>query len=237
MEMDEKLMDSLTKSYEAMPIALKAVHEQLEKMNGFLGPLVAKQVAEEEAAKKKDEEEKLINRAVKSLKAQGYQISKAADIPVVKAESLITGEAKKLPTPPQSQEQEPLAKAEDEESEEDKKEDEKEKLDEKKAVETPVLEKKSEILDASAIEAIIKSAIAKAVPEIVESTLKKSGFTKAGFVTKSKNFGAGELPIVKSEVPTDRKEAVKALKNLSWAELTELESQVDSGKIDFPKIV
>ena len=216
-ELTQDQMEQLVKGYEAMPVALAAVTEQLNKMNSYLGSIERK-AQEEDEDEKKEKAEKVekakIEAAVKSL---------------VKGEALVTGEAEKIPTPPQKEEQDPIeagtasgkpnpgfSKAgsvppppEDEEEKED--------------------DKKEKVFDEMAV----KAMITKAVKEALGTEGVKLGMVKAGVQTKT--FGVSDTPIVKAAAsPITREDAVNELSKLSYRQLAQLEMDTKNGTTQLP---
>lgn len=241
MEIDEKMANAIAKGYENFPIALKAVSEQLEKMNGLLDHMVSKQKAEDDEEEKKATEDKLLQRAVKELKKQGIVVNKG--------EALVTSDPAKI-TPQKQQETQPVigkgngekeeeyeeVKANNDKEEEKKAEDgkeedkEKEGCEEVKAEDDEEEKKKDEYPD---VEKAIKSAVSGAV----EDYMKKMGWVKAGTVTsKPKNFGADNVDIVKSTGKVDKEKAIEDLSKLSWRQLTQMQNDVSSGRTTFPNV-
>jgi hypothetical protein len=247
MEIDQRTMESIAKGYESMPLVLKAITEQMEKMNTFLNSMNVKNAKEEASALEKAKEDALV--------------SKAVDAAVKKAEALISSEAKKLQTTTLHEEQQPIGKAippavaaeakkqEEEEAEgiaaskkgcvEPGKETGGEKKIEKevppaaagKKEEYPEMEKA--LTKAITSEAFQKS-LQDAINSSVETHLAKNGFIKAGVIVKPKNFGVSGIDVIKSSEKQDPEEARKALRKLSYAQLTELESKVQSGETTLP---
>jgi len=96
MELTQEQMNAIVKGYEAFPVALGAMTEQLNEMNGFLKSIVTKQEREDEEERKACDEEKLRKQVERELKKQ------------LKKGDLISEESPSLRAKPQSEGQDTI---------------------------------------------------------------------------------------------------------------------------------
>lgn len=263
MELTQEQMNSIVKGYEAFPVALGAMTEQLNKMNGYLGSIVSKQKIDDDERVKEETEEKMRKQVEKELKKQ----LKNPDIK--KSPDLIEEEAANIKAKPQSEAQETIEgggqpsgaggsfkKANDDE--EDKEEEKAcNTVEEKKANDNNDKEKDKEFFEEKAndkedekeekqedkeedkdkypeLEKLIKNLVRSAV----ETEIKKFGYVKSGITTKAITVPTGQenVEIVKSKTPIKREDLIKELTGLSWRQLSQLQTDVTAGNLELPQV-